>query len=341
MFKDPNGAQYIVQDLLALESVVIPIELIKKPNFNVGRWYARLRKQSKLKDKTMCQHDKMGDAVVTVATKLLMDGIHSYYPSRDRNLDPSQRFKIFSPKPGRRNYLLADDDLGYLEKITKEDLEEPTFDLIDWYKQTIDEQALLEFKDRNGDDMVTMSSDEETSQDAHEGSTCQCHQSHCFIGCDQSEEIEEHDTEMTSVLEGSGLMYDDLPDLQTVSDSDLGYQDDVSNTGEDIPGLETVSNSDLDEDDDYQKDQNTNSREYMADLTDLLFEVFHQHDKEDPEESPSEKRETRSKEHHREEKRPSLCADEERINQWLSEILTESQSFPGDGLAIDPRFIIE
>ena len=72
-----------------------------------------------------------------------------------------------------------------------------------------------------------------------------------------------------------------LPDLQTVSDSDLGYQDDVSNTGDDIPGLETVSNSDLDEDDDYQKDQNTNSREYMADLTDLLFEVFHQHDKED------------------------------------------------------------
>ena len=78
----------------------------------------------------------------------------------------------------------------YLEQITKEDLEEPTFDLIDWYKQTIDERALLEFKDRNGDDMVTMSSDEETSQDAHEGSTCQCHRSHCFIGCDQSEEIE-------------------------------------------------------------------------------------------------------------------------------------------------------
>ena len=46
VFKDPNGTQYIVQDLLALESVVIPIELIKKPNFNVGRWYARLRKQS-------------------------------------------------------------------------------------------------------------------------------------------------------------------------------------------------------------------------------------------------------------------------------------------------------
>ena len=48
VFKDPNGAQYIVQDLLALESVIIPVELIKKPNFNIGRWYARLRKQSKL-----------------------------------------------------------------------------------------------------------------------------------------------------------------------------------------------------------------------------------------------------------------------------------------------------
>ena len=150
VFKDPNGAQYIVQDLLALESVIIPVELIKKPNFNVGRWYARLRKQSKLEDKTMWQHDKMGNAVVTVATKLLMDGIDSYYPSRDGNLNPARRFVIFSPKLGRRNYLLADDDLGYLEQITKEDLEEPTFDLIGWYKQTIDERALLEFKDRNG-----------------------------------------------------------------------------------------------------------------------------------------------------------------------------------------------
>ena len=40
--------------------------------------------------------------------------------------------------------------------------------------------------------------------------------------------------------------------------------------------------------------------------------------------------------------------DEERINQWLSEILTESQPFPGDGPAIDPtyeegdpRFVVE
>ena len=84
----------------------------------------------------------------------------------------------------------------------------------------------------------------------------------------------------------------------------------------------------------------------MADLADLLFEVFCQHDKEGLEESPPEKRETKCKRHHCEERR--LCVDEERINQWLSEILTESQPFPGDEPAIDPtyeegdpRFVVE
>lgn len=121
MFKDPNDTQYIVQDLLVLESAAILISLMKEPNFNIGRWYARKRKQSKLKDKKMLQHAKMGQALITVATKLLVDGIQSYYPSRNGNLDLSQRFKIFPPRPGRRNYLVADDDIGYLEQIMKED----------------------------------------------------------------------------------------------------------------------------------------------------------------------------------------------------------------------------
>ena len=81
----------------------------------------------------------MGNALITVATKLLVDGIRSYYPSRDGNMDPLRRFKIYPPRQGRRNYLITDDDLGYMEEITKEDLEEPTFDLIEWYKQAIDE----------------------------------------------------------------------------------------------------------------------------------------------------------------------------------------------------------
>ena len=75
VFKDTNDLQYIVQDHLVVESAVIPIDLIKRPNFNIGRWYARIRKQSKLGDKMAWQHDKMGHALASVATKLLTDGI--------------------------------------------------------------------------------------------------------------------------------------------------------------------------------------------------------------------------------------------------------------------------
>ena len=149
VFKDLNNDQYIVQDHLAIESVAIPIELMKKPNFNIGRYYARRRKQSKLESKDILQHAKMGDTAITVATKLLVDGIQSYYPSRNGNLDPSRRFKMFPPKAGRPNYLLADDDLGYMEQITRNNLEEPTFDLIGWYIQCLEERRLLEFNDEN------------------------------------------------------------------------------------------------------------------------------------------------------------------------------------------------
>ena len=296
VFKDLNNDQYIVQDHLAIESIVIPIELMKKPNFNIGRYYARRRKQSKLESKDILQHAKMGDAAITVATKLLVDGIQSYYPSRNGNLDLSRRFKMFPPKAGRPNYLLADDDLGYMEQITRNNLEEPTFDLIGWYIQCLEERRLLEFNDEDTTNMDTSPGDEESSQSSHgsERHECSCARSHLLTGCSHDE-----DTDMTSVLEGSGVEYDDMPEL------------------------ETVSNSDIDDDDDGDNDnaESESRRDRMSGLAGWLFEELLDQMKQTPEET-----------------HPKLSVDEERINQWLAEMLTESQPFPGDGEPIDPSF---
>ena len=79
----------------------------------------------------------MGDALAVVSTKLLEDGIRSYYPSRRHSTNPAFRFRMLPPSRLRKEYLVLDRDLGYQMKIEVEVLEEPTFDLIGWYMQEL------------------------------------------------------------------------------------------------------------------------------------------------------------------------------------------------------------
>jgi hypothetical protein len=118
VFKSTNSPEYVIHDHLILDSATIPASLVKKPHFNIGRWYARQRSQSRIKDKSILQHATMGNALITVATKLLADGIRSYYPSRNGDLDPVRRFTMYPPNQMRRGYMVSDRDLGYLEEIT-------------------------------------------------------------------------------------------------------------------------------------------------------------------------------------------------------------------------------
>ena len=81
-----------------------------------------------------------------------------------------------------------------------------------------------------------------------------------------------------------------------------------------------MSNSDFGDDDNYET--NEQAREYMANLADLLFEGLLK-----PE------RETKD------ERCLDMKQEDERIKLWLSEILTDSQPFPGDVLPVDPTFV--
>ena len=74
--------------------------------------------------------------------------------------------------------------------------------------------------------MDTSPSDEESSQSSHssERHECSCARSHHLTRCSHDE-----DTDMTSVLEGSGVEYNDMPELETVSNSDVDDGDDGDN----------------------------------------------------------------------------------------------------------------
>ena len=71
--KKPSTHEYVIQDYLVGDSAVVAKLLLEKPHFNIGRWYAHRRNNSRLKDKTLWQESTMGQALITVATKLLAD----------------------------------------------------------------------------------------------------------------------------------------------------------------------------------------------------------------------------------------------------------------------------
>ena len=43
--KSTTAPEYVIRDYLVGTSVVVPESLLKKPHFNIGRWYARQRGQ--------------------------------------------------------------------------------------------------------------------------------------------------------------------------------------------------------------------------------------------------------------------------------------------------------
>ena len=87
--KSTTTPEYVIGDYLVGTSVVVPESLLKKPRFNIGRWYARQRGQEWLQDKTMWQEAVMGHASITVATKLLADRARMYFPAMDGDANPA------------------------------------------------------------------------------------------------------------------------------------------------------------------------------------------------------------------------------------------------------------
>ena len=74
---------YVVDDMLVGEHIMIAHSHLKDPDFDISHWYAEQRMQVLGLTKTIRHHHCIGDAVATVAAKLLTDGIPSSYPCTD------------------------------------------------------------------------------------------------------------------------------------------------------------------------------------------------------------------------------------------------------------------
>ena len=135
--KNDDSTEYTVHDYLVQKTTSVSLSLLRKPRFNLGRWYARRLQQASVRDRQLLEHAEMGSAISIVAAKLLEDGSHSYFPPRDSNRDPATRFKVYPPSVARTGYLINDTDLKFLMEISASKLENPEFDLIGWYMRIL------------------------------------------------------------------------------------------------------------------------------------------------------------------------------------------------------------
>ena len=143
VFNDFLKPEYIIQDFLVHETVAINEELLKRPSFDLGRWYTRKRSPSRIHNHNEWKDAVMGQAllVITVASKLLEDWISGYYPSRMLSMNPARRFVMKQLVNNKNKFLIIDRDLGCQTRIDQDKLEDPAFNLIGWYLQTSAQQS--------------------------------------------------------------------------------------------------------------------------------------------------------------------------------------------------------
>ena len=77
----------------------------------------------------------MGDTISTVATKLITDGISMSYPCINPELSPADWFYVHLADFGSSDNIIKDLDLEMSTLIPKARLEDPSFDLVSWYRQ--------------------------------------------------------------------------------------------------------------------------------------------------------------------------------------------------------------
>ena len=137
---------FVIEDRLTDTKSIISQHRLKDPNFDISYWYAEQRNKELRLTGEITHHREMGDAISIVATKLLTDGIASSFPSTSYQLAPGHRFRIYRSDRGNRleEYIIEDADLGENTNVPKTWLEDPTFDLVGWYRLYLGRRGFFE-----------------------------------------------------------------------------------------------------------------------------------------------------------------------------------------------------
>jgi RNase H-like domain found in reverse transcriptase/Reverse transcriptase (RNA-dependent DNA polymerase)/Integrase zinc binding domain/Retroviral aspartyl protease/Zinc knuckle len=334
-----SGSEYRIFDSLVRKQVRVDSSLLKRPCFNLGRWYAMQRVKALQLSKTEAHlyDGPMGPAVCNVAQKLLTDGINAYYPCVRPDLDPAVRFSVSQYVGVGNEYVITDKDIRRLVRVSQSLLEDPSFDLVGWYIDFLSQRNLY------GRQVNTTNT-----------SSC-CESNHQFVGCIGDIQIDEQ-SNLEPTSESPPALdepeYDDLPGLEPVTDDS-----DDEESEDDLPGLNPVTDDSEDEGSDSEYDDlpglnpvtdDSDDEDSGSDGLDSTAKSFHDLDEPDYNDLPdlipladdsddgnSEVGSLRMNDSEVDDL-PDLWIDVLMVR--LAEVLSNCQPFPGDGPAVDPTY---
>ena len=245
---------YVLTDRLTGSRTVLARSLLENPEFDVSRWYAEQRCQALGLTSEISHNCCIGDALATVATKLLIDGIASSYPCTNPDLIPSRRFHLRrTAEDGQVKYIVNDADLEILTEVQQVWLEDRDFDLVSWYRHYLARQGFFEYKyyDTHQELYLKRVADEER--------TCGC-RPHAFQACSNlssSKQEGSDDPCSSSHVQEAGTLADgdDLPEHEPVISVSEFFEEGTPESNEeldDIPELQEVSDSDASDDEEEE-----------------------------------------------------------------------------------------
>lgn len=197
-----DDLNYAIYDRLLECATHVPTFRLNHPNFRVGRHYARYRARQLRHSLMEGEYNvTMGDAVASVATYLLQDGIQSMYPSTNGEIENDDRFNVQRWDPEGVTYVINDYDRDKYVLIAGDLLRNRRFNLTRWYQLAVrGERGLL------ADTFPLTPAPLATAQnDRTEGSSS------------ESEHDSDHSEGDPTPEEAEGDLYDDLPELQSKS----------------------------------------------------------------------------------------------------------------------------
>lgn len=219
----------------------------------------RVRDLHLSKSKAHSYYGSMGHTLCKVAQVHLTHGIHTYYPSRELDRDPSERFAVI-PQPRCKNkFIVTDIDLMIYAELSRKQLENMSFNIVGWYISILKERDLYPSGKR-----------------AEPEEYC-CLNDHIFVGCSNLEDANpSHDSGSEDVEE---CAYDDVPELQSVSDDeeeDYCNLDDFENLPNFHASLHNKESNDHEEIEGYVSNDDCasdNSEEHIR-IADLPAEIL-------------------------------------------------------------------
>ena len=131
---------YEIADWLTGFIIKVAKSHLSNPHFDIRGWYVCRRTHALNLPKEQVTLYQMWTALDYVVTQLLTSAIETHFSSVDPKLDLELQLYVHQKDVSSIEYIVKDLDFGLQTPISRRWLEEPTFDLLQWYLQ------YLEFK---------------------------------------------------------------------------------------------------------------------------------------------------------------------------------------------------